>query len=113
MEWGREADGVWLGARAPAQPVGIRLVGLVRYVAYAALLVASLMFYVWSRVDVRASAAHLDHATVQLAQLQAEQERLLLELASRRDLGTLGQAGMSLGLVEGVAVVEIPRGRPE
>lgn len=103
---GRIVSDIRVGVQAPAS--GMRwLLGLLRYVAFGLLLVASLMFYVWSRVDVRASAAALDRATMQLAAAEAEHERLVLEVATRRDLARLGQAGTALGLVKGVTLVDI------
>lgn len=106
MEAGRIVSDVRVGI-APTS--GVRwLLGLLRYVAYGLLLVASLMFYVWSRVDVRASAATLDRATMKLATAEAEHERLVLELATRRDLARVGQAGVAMGLVSGVKLVDVP-----
>lgn len=106
VDAGRVLGDIRVGVEAPAS--GMRwLLGLARYVVYALLLIASLMFYVWSRVDVRASAANLDRATMKLSAAQAEQERLVLELASRRDLARLRDAGLAMGLVSGVALVDI------
>ena len=107
MQWTRELGGARIGGLAESlglTQLGLRLAALARYVVYALLLVASLMFYVWSRVDVRASAAELDRAADRYAALEAEQERLQLELATRRDLGRLNRVGLAMGLVSDVEV---------
>lgn len=107
MQWTRDLGGTPLGGLVDSlglTQLGMRLAALLRYAVYALLLVASLMFYVWSRVDVRASAAELDRAAARYETLQAEQERLQLELATRRDLGRLGRAGAAMGLVSDVPV---------
>ena len=109
MEWGRALGGAWVGRSAAgllagASRAGVRVGVVLRYFTFAMLLVASLMFYVWSRVDVRASAAELDRVNTQLATRQAEQERLRLELATRQDLARLGQVGAAMGLVSDVQV---------
>lgn len=109
MDWGSRLAGTYIDR--PALAVGVVRPGVIlRYGLYLALLVASLMFYVWSRVDVRVSAGALDRAVVQLSELQAEHERLQLELAVRRDLGRLDRAGEVLGLVSEVAVVDVSMG---
>ena len=103
---GRELRSAWVGHRT--RPfVGVQVDGLMRYALYGALLVASLMFYVWSRVDVRASAAALEGAQAELSQLHADQDRLRLELAVRHDLAGVATASEALGLVQEVAVVEV------
>lgn len=100
--WTRDLGGTRMGGLVEGlglTQLGVRLASLARYTLYALLLVASLMFYVWSRVDVRASAAALDSAAARYEALQAEQERLHLELAARRDLGRLSRVGAAMGLV--------------
>lgn len=87
--------------------VGISLPGTARYLAYAALLVASLMFYTWSRVDVRARSASLESAQIELANARVEQDRLTLEIATRRDLARVGLGAGALGLVDDVAIIEV------
>lgn len=106
MQRGRELSSAWVGY--PTRPfVGVTLGGVFRYLAYAALLVASLMFYVWSRVDVRARAAELETARQHLSELRTDQDRLALELAARRDLAALDAVGADMGLVTEVEVVGV------
>ena len=105
----RQAELGHIGVRVPALPE-LRVWGLVRYLVFAMLLVASLMFYTWSRIDVRASAAVLDSAIIEYSALSADAERLQLELAARRDLAAVGQAGLALGLVSDVQVVDLSVG---
>ncbi len=106
MQRGRELSSAWVGY--PTRPfVGVTLGGVLRYLAYGALLVASLMFYVWSRVDVRARAADLETTRQHLSELRTDQDRLALELAARRDLAALAAAGSDLGLVTEVDVVGV------
>ncbi|MCB9796198.1 MAG: hypothetical protein H6741_26170 [Alphaproteobacteria bacterium] len=105
----READLGRIGVKAPALPE-LKIWGLVRYLVFAMLMVASLMFYTWSRIDVRASAAVLDSAIIEYSALSADAERLQLELAARRDLASVGQAGLALGLVSEVEVVNLQLG---
>ncbi len=108
MQRGRELSSAWVGY--PTRPfVGVTLAGVVRYVVFGALLVASLMFYVWSRVDVRARAADLETAREHLSELRTDQDRLSLELAARRDLAALDAVGARLGLVSEVDVVAVNR----
>ena len=96
----------WLGTST--RPfVGCQLGGLLRYAVYGVLLVAALMFYVWSRVDVRASAAALESARWTSADLQDEGQRLRLELASRHDLARLAATSEAMGLVADTPVVEV------
>lgn len=89
--------------------VGISLTGTARYVLYAALLVSSLMFYTWSRVDVRTRAAALESAQIQLANARIEQDRLALEIATRRDLARVGEGAELMGLSHEVDVVEVSK----
>lgn len=90
--------------------LGLQLPVLARYATIFAMLVWALMFYVWSRVDVRDSARLLDADIAQLEQLHVENDRLALELAARKDLASLKASAGGLGLVAGVDVVEV--GRP-
>ncbi|HJN77944.1 MAG TPA: hypothetical protein QGF58_28770 [Myxococcota bacterium] len=107
MDRGRQLTRAWVGY--PNRPfVGLSLTGVVRYLAYAALLIASLMFYTWSRVDVRATAAALEGAQLELSELRTEQDRLELELATRRDLARVGGTTEGLALISEVKVVEVP-----
>lgn len=102
----RPLTGAW--ADYPSRPfVGLRLGGVFRYLIYGVLLVACLMFYVWSRVDVRRSAALLETAQLDYAELLSQNDRLLLELASRRDLATVGLAGAQMELADDVTVVQV------
>ncbi len=101
-----KARATWLGVSA--RPfVGFQIGGLVRYAVYGVLLVASLMFYVWSRVDVRASAAALESARWESAELRDDRDRLRLELAGRRDLARLAATAQSMGLSDEVPVVQV------
>ena len=106
MERGRQLTRAWVGY--PNRPfVGLSLTGVVRYLAYGALLIASLMFYTWSRVDVRATAADLERAQFELSELRTEQDRLDLELAMRRDLARVDGATDDLRVVSSVQVVDL------
>lgn len=106
MNDGRQLTRAWVGY--PNRPfVGLSLTGVVRYLAYAALLIASLMFYTWSRVDVRATAAELESAQFELSTLRTDQDRLSLELAMRSDLSRIGDTTGGLELVPDVQVVEV------
>ncbi len=104
----------WLGS-AHVQglpPGGPMVLGLpprvlLRYMGFGTLFVASLMFYVWSRTDVRSTSAELDEAVALLQQLEVDRERLELELATRRDVSRLEAASRELGLVDDAPVVEI------
>lgn len=87
--------------------VGISLPGTARYVAYAALLVSALMFYTWSRVDVRTRAASLESAQIQLANARVEQDRLTLEIAARRDMARVGEGAALMGLSSDIEIVEV------
>ncbi len=89
--------------------LGLQIPVLARYATIFAMLVFALMFYVWSRVDVRDSASALDASLAQLEQLNVEHDRLALELAARKDLAALKSSAGSLGLVAGVAVVDVIR----
>jgi len=106
MDKRRQLTRAWVGY--PSRPfVGLSLTGVVRYLAYATLLIASLMFYTWSRVDVRATAAELERAQIELSSLRTDQDRLSLELATRRDLARVSTASASMALAADVDVVEI------
>lgn len=96
-EWGREFTSVSLGIPA----------GLLRYAVYSLFLVAALMFYVWSRVDVRTAAADLDLALRKMETLQVEGGHLGLELSMRRDLNRVEQAALALGLSGDVEIQEV------
>ena len=95
----------WLSNARPF--VGFRLRGLVGYAVAGFLLVASLMFYVWSHVDVRVSAAALEAARWESAQLSNDRDRLELEMAGRRDLARLSATAVAMGLTDDVPVVEL------
>jgi cell division protein FtsL len=113
MAWleGADARGLALGRTggAPGGPmvVGVRVNVLFRYLGFGVLFVASLMFYVWSRIDVRRTAAELDSAVAWMEQLETEQEQLELELATRRDVSRLEAGSATLGLERDVPVVEV------
>lgn len=106
MERGGELRGALVGV-STAPMAGIRLGGLVRYAVYGCLLVASLMFYVWSRADVQSASVQLERSQVELAGLKNDNDRLRLELASRRDLAGLAASAEAIGLVRGAPVVEV------
>ena len=95
----------WLSNARPF--VGFRLRGLLGYAVAGVLLVASLMFYVWSRVDVRVSAAALESARWESAQLRDDRDRLRLEIAGREDLARLSATALAMGLSDDVPVVEL------
>jgi len=97
------------GVRSPGGPTvaGLRVGVIFRYLGFGVLFVASLMFYVWSRVDVRKTSTDLGEQIAMLQALEVEQERLSLELATRRDVSRLEHGSAALGLVDDVPVVEL------
>lgn len=98
---GRALELAQLGALAP-------------YLVVLLAFLASLMFYVWSRVDARALTAAIDDAMVEMAQLEVERDRLVLEMATRRSLDSLTTAAGALALVPAPVTVlpEPKRGAP-
>ena len=86
---------------------GLPISGLLRYALFGFFMVAILMFYVWSRVAVRAVAADLDLAARELESLQVDQNRLRLELSMRHDLDRVENSAMALGLKGDLVVVEV------
>jgi len=88
--------------------IGVRAQILFRYIGVGALCVSSLMFYVWSRVDVQHTTAALDGAYAKLYNLEVKAERLELELATRRDIGRLRAASQELALGAPSEVVVVP-----
>ena len=103
----------WMSGVAGAQ-TGLRdldlampLRGLARYVLFTGFLAASLMFYVWSRVDAQATAAELDLAVRSLKTTQVETRRLELEVASRRNLAGLQAKSLQEGWVH-LPLVVVP-----
>ena len=109
MAWLESARAPEIGMMAERGPVliGVQARLLFRYVGVGALCVASLMFYVWSRVDVQHTTAALDGSYAQLYKLEVEAERLGLELATRRDVGRLQAASADLGLTAPARVVSV------
>ncbi|MFT5584330.1 MAG: hypothetical protein ACI9VR_001915 [Cognaticolwellia sp.] len=107
MDSTRPARGAW--AAYPTRPfVGVELGGVLGYLIYAGLLVSALMFFVWSRVDVRTAAADLEWSQRTYQATLTEQDQLRLELATRSDLATLERSSAALGLVQDVELVEVP-----
>jgi len=108
MDWSvRMAAGTVGADRTRPVMTGFPLAALLRYAIYGMILVTVLMFYVWSRVDVRRSAAELDSAISQLQVLEVERDRLRLELAMYRDLGRVEAAAQAFGLTSNVRIEEI------
>ena len=109
MDWSvRMAAGTVGADRTRPVASGLPLAGLLRYAIYGMILVTVLMFYVWSRVDVRRSAAELDAAISQLQLLEVERDRLRLELAMYRDLGRVEAAALATDLSADVRIEEVP-----
>ncbi len=77
--------------------LGVPLRGVARYALFTGFLAASLMFYVWSRVDAKATSAELDLAVRTLQSAQVESKRLELEIASRRNLAGLEAKSLAEG----------------
>lgn len=106
MDSPRPARGAW--AAYPTRPfVGLELGGVLGYLIYAGLLVSALMFYVWSRVDVRTAASDLEASQRVYQQTLTTQDQLRLELATRSDLAALERSSAALGLVQDVELVEV------
>lgn len=107
MDSPRPARGAW--AAYPTRPfVGLELGGVLGYLIYAGLLVSALMFYVWSRVDVRTAASDLEWSQRTYQATLTTQDQLRLELATRSDLATLERSSAAMGLVQDVELVEVP-----
>jgi hypothetical protein len=85
----------------------LELGGVLGYLIYAGLLVSALMFYVWSRVDVRTAASDLEWSQRTYQATLTEQDQLRLELATRSDLATLERSSAVMGLVQDVELVEV------
>ena len=108
MDWSvRIAAGTVGADRTRPVTAGFPLAGLLRYAIYGMILVTVLMFYVWSRVDVRRSAAELDAAVSQLQLLEVERDRLRLELAMHRDLGRIEAAALATDLTVDVRIEDV------
>jgi cell division protein FtsL len=108
MDWSvRMAAGTVGADRTRPVMAGFPLAALLRYAIYGMILVTVLMFYVWSRVDVRRSAAELDSAVSHLQVLEVERDRLRLELAMHRDLGRIEAAAQSMGLTSDVRIEDV------
>ncbi len=106
MDSPRPARGAW--AAYPTRPfVGLELSGVLGYLIYAGLLGSAMMFYVWSRVDVRTSASDLESSQRTYQVTLTAQDQLRLELATRSDLATLERSSVELGLVQDVELVEV------
>ncbi len=97
MAWTPGAAGAHTGLQELDLVVPLK--GVARYAIFCGFLAASLMFYVWSRVDAQATAAELDLAVRTLKTSQVETRRLELELASRRNLAGLGALAAEQGWV--------------
>ncbi len=108
MEWSQRMVGA-VDQREMTRPevAGLPISGLLRYALFGFFMVAILMFYVWSRVAVRAVAADLDLAARELESLQVDQNRLRLELSMRHDLDRVENSAMALGLKGDLVVVEV------
>jgi cell division protein FtsL len=108
MDWSvRMAAGTVGADRTRPALTGFPLAALFRYAIYGMILMTVLMFYVWSRVDVRRSAAELDSAVSHLQILEVERDRLRLELAMYRDLGRIAAAAQAMGLTSDVRIEEV------
>jgi cell division protein FtsL len=110
MEWSQRLAAGSVGADLTRPSVGaIPLGGLVRYLLFSMMFVATLMFYVWSRIDVRDSAKTLDSVITQYNTLQVERSRLELEMASRLSLVRVSSAASQMELVtsDGLEVVDL------
>ena len=108
MDWTSRMAAGTVGADRSRPMIGaFPLSVLLRYAVYGLILITVLMFYVWSRVDVRRSAAELDVAISELQTMEIERDRLRLELAMHRDLGRVEAASMQMGLSADVRVVEV------
>lgn len=97
MAWNPGAAGAHTGLQELDLSVPLR--GVARYALFCGFLAASLMFYVWSRVDAQATSAELDLAVRSLKTSQVESRRLELEVASRRNLSGLRDKAVSEGWV--------------
>lgn len=95
MAWSQGIAGAHTGLQE--LDLGVPLRGVARYALFSGFLAASLMFYVWSRVDAQATAAELDLAVRSLKTTQVETRRLELELASRRNLAGLSATAAAEG----------------
>ncbi len=84
--------------------------GVARYALFTGFLAASLMFYVWSRVDAQATAAELDLAVRTLKTTQVETRRLELEIASSRNLAGLHAQAANEGWIH-LPLVVVPAGQ--
>jgi|GEM_PF-1502014 len=100
MEWSQRLVAGSAGSDLTRPSVGaIPVGGLIRYLMFALMFVATLMFYVWSRIDVRDSAIQLDSVITQYEALQVERDRLDLEVSSRRSLSRVSAAAQQMDLV--------------
>ncbi len=108
MAWMSGVAGAHTGLREIDLSVPLR--SLARYVLFTGFLAASLMFYVWSRVDAQATAAELDLSVRTLKSAQVETRRLELEVASRRNLSGLQAKSVQEGWVH-LPLVAVPSSR--
>ncbi len=104
MATGRGTAGAHSGLSGLELALPLRVVA--RYALFTAFFAASLMFYVWSRLDAQATSAELDLSMRRFQTLQVEARRLELELATRRNLAGL-EAGAELLKLEAVPVQEL------
>jgi cell division protein FtsL len=102
MEWSQRLAAGSAGADLTRPSIAsIPMGGLVRYLLFSLMFVATLMFYVWSRIDVRDSAKTLDSVITQYEALHVERSRLELEMASRLSLVRVSSAASQMQLVDG------------
>jgi hypothetical protein len=78
-----------------------------RYTAYALLLGLVFLAHTWSRVDARETSLALDRARVLAEASRAQNERLMLELATMTSLGSLHERALGIQLTSGARLVEI------
>ncbi len=78
-----------------------------RFTAYMMVLALLVMLHTWSRVDARETALALDRARVQAQLFRAQNERLLLEMATMTSLGSLDDRGSAIALLSDAALVEV------
>lgn len=78
-----------------------------RFTAYMMVLALLVMLHTWSRVDARETALALDRARVQAQLYRAQNERLVLELATMTSLGSLHGRGTGIELMGEALVVEV------
>ena len=88
-------------------PDVVRSPALWRYSAYVMLVGTCLLFYTWSRIDAMETSLLLDQARTSYLQLQAQNERLVLQLAAQKSVDHLYRQAEMMGLVDTVTLVEV------